>query len=524
MPGTSTSSCAPSARLVRFRAFPAVLPLLLALWVPFPSTAEGGVSSIEYAPLSVGAFSEFGMLQGGRFGTAAPFRDEWVDNFGAYMSQSVSVDDRWFLRVGVGGIFQFQKPEVINAEWGGTQYRNFFAGPTVADIEYELLPYSGWSWRVGAGLFPYKYNPDAVNLGEYLFRSGPYPTYIMTGGYSFVNSASASLQGLKSRFEGGNLTVDVFFVTETVMPPLYDFSLAGVVRYSAFDGLLDVGAGVNFKRLVPVRPSKTTLQDPFHNNAYFKGPDGEYYSGNLAYYRNEADFYSGKLGASTNSQDSAYYQPRAQAARERHNTVRAWMSPDSAQYIDPDYEYYTQSGVIVTAQAAVDLKKLLPALPALGAEDLRLYTEVAVLGVKNYPVFYENRQERMPVMVGFNFPTFGLFDLLALQYEYFASPHPNSYSESITSNGATPEFVAGNDDLLSRRNYRDQLSKGDHSWSVLVRKELTRGLTFSAQAARDHARMVSHAFYAGPGLAPNAMFYTTDKDNWYWMVQLSLGI
>src|SRR5690606_10939068 len=48
--------------------------------------------------------------------------------------------------------------------------------------------------------------------------------------------------------------------------------------------------------------------------------------------------------------------------------------------------------------------------------------------------------------------------------------------------------------------------------------------TFSVQAARDHARMVSHAFYAGPGLAPQAIFYTTDKQNWYWMAQFSFGI
>jgi hypothetical protein len=36
--------------------------------------------------------------------------------------------------------------------------------------------------------------------------------------------------------------------------------------------------------------------------------------------------------------------------------------------------------------------------------------------------------------------------------------------------------------------------------------------------------MVSHAYYAGPGLAPNAIFYASDRNNWYWMAQLSFGI
>ena len=501
---------------------PRAARLLSALSLILPVAAAPALSQaapedeaavVTYRPLSLGAFSEFGMLQGGRFGTGDAFNDEWVDNFGASVTQSVSVGDRWFFNIGLGGIFQFQKPEEINAEWGGTQTRNFFAGPTVADAEYELFPGRDRSWRLGLGLFPYKYNRDAANLGEYLFRSGPYPTYIMTGGYSFVNSASVPLQGLKSLYRAGDLSVDAFLVTETTMPPLYDLSLAAVVRYSAWDGLVDVGAGVNLKRIVPVRPSRTTVEDAYHNNAYFRGPDGEYYSGNLAYYRNERDFYR---------QDTTRYAQEYQRARARFDSVSAWTSEGGS--FAPDYEYYTQAGVVVSVTAAVDLKKVLPPSGWLGPEDLRVFAEAALLGVKNYPVFYEKRTERMPVMLGVNLPTFGLLDLVSVQYEYFGSPHKNSYLESIQSNGATPDFVASNDELLSVETYGDGLSKDDHSWSVLARKNLTRGLTFIEQAARDHARMVSHAFYAGPGLAPNAIFYTTDKQNWYWMAQFSFGI
>jgi hypothetical protein len=477
-----------------------------------PTKAASG-SVVKYAPLSIGAFSEFGMLQGGRFGSGPAFRDEWVDNFGAFITQSVSIDDRWFINVGLGGIFQFQKPEEINAEWGGTQTRNFFSGPTVADVEYELLPGSDRSWRVGLGLFPYKYNRDAANLGEYLFRTGPYPTYILTGGYSFVNSASIPLQGLKSRYQAGDVSLDVMLVTETTMPPQYDLSLAGVLRYKAFDGLLDLGAGVNFKRLVPIRPSRTSVRDPYHNNAYFKGPDGEYYTGNLAYYRNERDFYL---------QDTVRYAQEYQRSRATFDSVSAWTAAGGT--FTPDYDYYTQAGVVVTATAAVDLKKVIPLPVALKPDDLRVFAEVGLLGVKNYPVFYEKRTERMPIMAGINLPAFGVLDLLAVQYEYFPSPHPDSYVESIQTNGAVPAFAQSNDFLLSENMYGDGLSRDDHSWSILARKTVTRGLTFSAQIARDHARMVSHAFYAGPGLAPNAIFYASDRENWYWMAQLSFGI
>jgi hypothetical protein len=517
------TSGAVNGKAMRIRA----VCLALGTALSFPATGAMAATveppvAIRYAPLSIGAFSEFGMLQGGRFGAGGAFRDEWVDNFGAFMTQSASVDDRWFFNVGIGGIFQFQKPEEINAEWGGTQTRNFFAGPTVADVEYELRPGSDKSWRVGLGLFPYKYNRDAANLGEYLFRSGPYPTYLLTGGYSFVNSASMQLQGLKSRFTAGNFSADVFLLTETTMPPLYDLSLAAVTRYRALDGLLDLGAGVNFKRIVPIRPSRTKVQSP--DNAWFRGPDGVNYSGDDVYYMNASDFYAARLNEAATAADSAYYLPRAQDAKARLDSVRAWINPASPGYIAPDYEYYTQSGVVLNATVALDLKKLLPASALLGPEDLRLYAEAALLGVQNYPVFYENRMDRVPIMVGINLPGFRILDLIALQGEYFPTPHANSYKSSIESNRATPELIPSSDRLISDRNYGDRFSRDNVAWSLLLRKQVTRGLTFSAQAARDHARMVSHAFYAGPGLAPNAIFYAADRNNWYWMAQLSFGI
>ncbi len=480
--------------------------------------ADEGV--VKYQPLSIGALSEVGMLQGGRFSSQTkPFRDEWVDHFAAYLTQSASVDEKWFLNVGIGGVFEFQKPEDINAQWGGTQYRNFFVGPTTADVEYEVLKNSTQSWKVGMGLFGYKYNADASNLGEYLFRSGPYPTYITTGAYTFVNNSAASLQGLKSNFTRGNFSADVFLLTETTMPPLYDISLAGVVRYNVADGLLNLGAGVNFKRLVPIEPSKTTVKNP--NNAYFTGPDGKEYIGNQAYYRNQKEFYGIKIAAAgATAADTAHYQE----FKAQLDSVTAWETPGSA--FKPDYSYYTQSGIVLEANASLDPKKWLsPETRALfGPNDLRVYTEAAVLGVQNYPVFYKSVSDRMPIMAGINLPGFKFIDLISLQFEYFNSPNINSFYESVSSNGAVPQFVEGTQKLLSHDQYADQLSNDNYSWSLLVKKQLTRGLTFSFQAARDHTRMVSKDTYAGPFLDPNEVFYKSGGDNWYWMTQFSFGI
>ncbi len=497
------------------------------LWICMMLPVMG--EDVQYKPLSIGALYEFGMLQGGRFSTQpTAFRDEWLDHFAAYLIQSAS-SGRWSVNVGVGGIFEFQKPEEINPVWGGTQNRMFFVGPAVADLEYRALQ-GNTDWKVGLGMFGYKYNPDASNLGEYLFRSGPYPTYIMTGGYSLVNNTSSTLQGLKSFLSFGNLKADLFLTTETTMPPLYDLSLAGVFKYSLAGGLLDLGAGVNFKRLIPIRPSRTTVK--IQDNSYFLGPDGQYYSADLTfkgYNRNKATFYNQMLYDASNAADtihyspadSAYYAPQAQAAQAILDNVILWTTPGGA--FQPDYQHYTQAGVVVDAMASLDLKKLIPA-EMFGPNDLRIFVESALLGVKDYPVFYTKKSERMPVMVGINLPGFRFLDLISVQYEYFHSPNINSFESSVRSNQATPQFADGADRLLSGRDYSDGLKKDDRSWSILIKKELSKGLFFAVQAARDHARLVSKDTYAGPFFDPNEVFYTTNRNNWYWMTQFSFGI
>jgi hypothetical protein len=464
------------------------------------------------------------MLQSGRFGSNNTiFTDEWVDNFSAYLIQSAK-SDRWTVNIGIGGVFQYQKPEVVNAVWGGTQYRSYFIGPAVADFEYTALESPNHQWIVGLGMFNFKYNPQASNLGEYLFRSGPYPTYVMTGAYGFIQNSAATLQGAKSRFKAGNWTADLFLTTETIMPPMYDLSLAGVLKYATPESLLTVGLGVNLKRLVSIRPSKTQVQNP--SNAWFTGPDGMKYSGNPQVYGVEATFYQRKLAAAqaAGSTDTAYYSQRFLAATAKKEQVTAWV--DTASTFKPAYSYYDLAGTLVDAMVTLDLKRLFPGSSSLlGPEDLKLFAEAALLGIQDYPVFYENKMDRMPIMAGINLPGFRWVDLISLQFEYFPSPHINSYGSVVGSNYATPAQVDPLfDPMLSDKDYADQLSKDNISWSLLVQKTVSKRLTIAFQAARDHARLVSETTWAGPFLDPNEVFYKSGGDNWYWMMRVGFGI
>ena len=155
------------------------LGLLAAVSLAFGEDAP----NVQYKPLKVSAVHEFGQIRSGRLvSRPTSLNDEWVDHFGSFLTQEALVEDRLRLEVGLGGIFQFGKPERVNEVFGGSQYKMFFIGPTIAKATVLFGEPEAPRFTLGGGMFPFKYNPDAMNLGEYLFRSGPYPTYIMNGG------------------------------------------------------------------------------------------------------------------------------------------------------------------------------------------------------------------------------------------------------------------------------------------------------------------------------------------------------
>src|SRR5690606_8416685 len=88
--------------------------------------------------------------------------------------------------------------------------------------------------------------------------------------------------------------------------------------------------------------------------------------------------------------------------------------------------YYTQRGVKLMARAAVDLGLLIPER-LRNPGDLRLFAEAALLGWENQPYFYEDRAERVPVMVGAHLPTLRLLDRLTVQAERYRAPFASSY-------------------------------------------------------------------------------------------------
>ena len=124
----------------------------------------------------------------------------------------------------------------------------------------------------------------------------------------------------------------------------------------------------------------------------------------------------------------------------------------------------------------------------MGQQDGKLYAEAGIIGLENYPIFYDDIMERIPVVIGFNIPTFKVLDVLSLEFEYFGNNYTNStlnlwqnHSPVPFTGGAVPAHV----DSLNLYPYK---TEDDIKWSIYAKKRINNFLEFSCQFASDHTQ------------------------------------
>ncbi len=341
-----------------------------------------------------------------------------------------------------------------------------------ANATYSLGDVRSPVLSIEAGLFRYKYNAQARNLGEYLFRSGTYPAFVINN----FDMAYARLTGFKvsSELLEGNLHQDLIFNIETELPPFFDGSLSYLLGYN-FKKIVDVGAGVSFAHLVSVDERITTPKKQLKNR-YINAPG--------------------------------------------------------------DTGYYTYRGTKLMGRLCFDPKALLSVLgvdmPFFGSEDLKIFGEALVLGLESYPANdsigsptalgknvwgYDSVKNKIPLIFGFNFPTFKLLDVLALEFEWYGMPYANSYHNYLGSGYVDGYPVPDNSSHI--KDY----TKDNWKWSVYAKKTFFNdhlGIIF--QIARDHIR---NLIAIDEGYNYEEVLSKTrsgDKmGQFWWMVKLQAG-
>jgi hypothetical protein len=352
-----------------------------------------------------------------------------------------------------------------------------------------------YQFEFAAGVMPYKYNSSAKNLGEYLFRSGCHPAYVVT---SFDN-AFAPMTGL--RFSGtmfDKLSLDLFLSTETVYLPTLDWSVSLVASYKPAP-IIELGAGVMLDRLLPVdttreRPSSST--DGI-NKYYNADGDTRYYS-----------FGGTKLMA------RFCFDPKA--------ALQGALSSDL--FGRGDLKIYGEAAVLGTTS-------ITPYCRLLDTNGMPVGTGWAIDSSKNY---YDDILQRIPVMVGINCPTFsGLLnksnnllarlialDYLSLECEWYGWPYNLGYGDVNNFRVMYPippsvQDYPGGDPLAFKE-------KDNWKYSINFKKTVINGFSIIGQVARDHTHYDVYYSKYNTGYFSTEAFTLSDEWGWWLKLQYML--
>jgi hypothetical protein len=444
---------------------------------PPAASPAADAPKVEFEEFDIRMAVEFGHLINGGYQTAGHkatlIENQALNRNIVFLTQNIRFEDAWEVSAGLMGVLWWP----YTPEPGPPGSRNVRVEPRLSVLKGR--------WNFGAqesrsflefGYFPYKYNRDAWNLGEYLHRSGTYPGNVVTSdGYQFMDHAAYDAYGAHARFSSfsGMVLHDLTLFSEPSVDPIGDLTPAYEISFNL--PLVQLGAGAAYYRGFSYQPSQTrpdeeanryieVTADPVSGRAYYKGP-----------------WEGAPIGI-------------------REDTTKPYRL----------LSRWNHQGVKLMARAAVDLGGLIPE-HMRSPEDLRVYAEAAVLGVEDQPYYYEKIAQRIPIMLGVNVPTFGLLDLLALQAEYYDNPFNDTYNYNILS---LPVWKVANYQTKDADSYENSPWK----WSLHGRKSLNRLLDLHVQVASDHLRLRDALS------TPSEYELTLKPKNWYYLVRMEMGI
>jgi len=450
-----------------------ILNLLLALagmgWAQDSLRAQGSRGALDSLEVKYkgAAWLQFGRVQHSTYslvngGEPNNMNGNWVQAGGVQVASTARFGGGWDGAMGMA-VLQSENARG-DVSVANNWYPIWSTFMSEARVTFNAELPASQKIQLNLGFFPYDYNPDAKDLGLYLLRGYVYPGTPVSGFEARGTTPAANIFGGMFSYGIGGWKNDLLLISETENRPYFDLSIADVASWQPVPAL-QLGAGVNFYRVLPRNKKNDSPRQPCTNAAtnYVQIDEID----------NEVCFI----------QDTLAVDPATQTA-----TV--------------DTVYGSLSGTKLMGRFRLDPKVLFGWDASFGKQDLVLYGEAGVLGLKDYPKYYHDIKRRMPVMMGFNLPAFGWLDKFSLEVEYYASKNFADYGKAESDYSWVPRPVS------DVNNARD-----DWKWSLYFSKVLLGHLRLSGQVADDHLRMF------GPpdiGFMSYAETLNTPKD-WYWM-------
>ncbi len=419
------------------------------------SSLVGGIRKLVFGYGS----TEFGQIVHGQYSFArtgdGKLDHYWIERTIVQIGLSLKNDNG--LGVALAGEGQIYFPYAGPGDGAGFGYELLMARykwyPHQAEVSYSIGELDSPVLSVGLGFFPFKYNPDGRNFGDYLFRLSTYPQYMPTS----FDSPYQRLLGLRiSSRLFSTLKQDLLLTSEVYLWPLKDFSFTYLIGYNFF-GFAEIGGGVMGHRLFSVDERLTTPTK-----------------------------------------------------------------------LDQNGKEFSFAGTKVMFRMAFDFKRFLPMPELWGKNDMRLYGEACINGLKSYPVTdstdptypgYNDIKKRIPISFGFNVPTYKILDVLSIEAEWWdAFPLLNSYWGVYPIGYKQNPFpdVYPLKPGTSPRHFAYPYGGAWH-WSVYAKKTFLHNLAIKAQFARDHSVIettLTGTSNADPQEAMDGL------GNWAWMCKI----
>jgi hypothetical protein len=428
---------------------------ILAIFALFAVSAFSGELDSLHMQLFGSGSTQFGQIVEGQY-TFARTNDNKLDHYWierATIQMGLNVKQSNGLDIILASEGQVYFPYAGGGDGSGFGYelleQRYKWYPTQVEATFTKGDPSAAALNMELGFFPYKYNPDGRNFGDYFYRLSTYPQYMPTS----FDMPFQRILGL--RLNGtffSSLKADLLLTSEVYLWPLKDFSLAGILDYN-FLKFFDMGAGIMWHRLISVDNSLTTPPTSYQNG----------------------------------------------------------------------YDF-TFAGTKVMFRGVLDFKTLMP-FNFWGKNDLRLYGEMCLDGLKNYPITdtsdeyypgYNDLLKRTPIMFGFNVPTCKVLDVLSLEAEWWDSyPFANSYwgvyPVGYKQNPFPDKYVS------TSPGHKAYPYAGPWHWSVYAKKNVLNNINLIFQVARDHTILettLTGTSNADPQEAMDGL------GNWGWMAKI----
>lgn len=338
------------------------------------------------------------------------------------------------------------------------QPRNFYyIKSSNATIHLQIPELAALNFQVG--LFPYKYNQDVSNLGEYLFRSIPYPIVI----FADFDYPKADLLGIRTNqvLFDSLIVNDLILHSEIITHPVQNWSLSDVVEINIAK-MLSIGGGISLYHCF-----------------------------------------------------SAYQGRNADGSLERMLNPDGLSDEEKQELGIKDSVPFSTTKLM--GRAALDTREVLNQLALfpeiLGASNLRLYGELDILGLDKV-TGYDDIGDRMIWSFGANIRLFNIIDQFNVEFEYCANGTAYSDSRYFTDKPLLrPDSLPPDPNSLNS----ERLTRAKLRWSYYLKKSFfNEHFSIIAQVARDHKKMNFYYFEKSKMTFEETL--PTKKD-WWWVLK-----